>query len=311
MIRVEGMCKRFGERRVLDDLDFTVEPGERVALLGLNGAGKTTLLRVLLGLLSFEGDLTVAGHDVRRAGRRVRERVGYVPQRAPHFDGTVAETVAFICALRGTDVDVVAARLRTWSLPLTEHGAKPVRALSGGMLQKMLLALALGGDTPILLLDEPTANLDPHARRDFLDAVRTVSPGTTVLISSHRLSDIEVLARRAIVLHEGRIVFDDDITTLLSGTGPESLFWIRVPATQREDARHRLESLEGRVSVLRNGHALGIPLPREARADVLSRLTSGGIRVDDFWSDAPSLPDVLDRVLDRPKRTEPRGGDCP
>jgi ABC-type multidrug transport system ATPase subunit len=309
MIRVKGMRKRFGERRVLDGVDFTVESGERVALLGLNGAGKTTLLRALLGLLSFEGELTVAGHDVRRAGRRVRERVGYVPQRAPHFDGTVAETVAFVAALRGTDVDTVAQRLRAWNLPLTEHGTKPVRALSGGMLQKMLLALALGGDTPILLLDEPTANLDPHARRDFLAAVRTVDPGTTVLISSHRLSDIEILARRAIVLHEGRIVFDDDTTRLLSGTGPESMLWIRVPATQREDARHRLEALEGRVPITRNGHALGIPVPREARAEVLTHLTTGGIRVDDFWTDAPSLPDVLDRVLDRPERSEPRGDD--
>lgn len=214
MITARGLSQRFGRHVVLDRVTLSVASGERVALLGLNGAGKTTFMRCVLGLLPFDGELTVAGHNVRRDGLLVRGSLGYVPQRAPHFPGTLSDVLEFFSKLRGIAPDDVARQLGALGLDLGAHATKPVRALSGGMLQKLLLALALAARVPVLLLDEPTANLDPQARKEFLRALAAVPPETTVLLASHRLADVEAVADRVLVLHEGRLAFDGRLTDL-------------------------------------------------------------------------------------------------
>ena len=214
MIRAVGLRKEFGPRAVLDGLDLAVGRGERVALLGLNGAGKTTLFRCLLGLVRYGGTLEVDGLEVARRGRDVRERIGYVPQRPPHFPGSLAELVRFFSSLRGFDIADVGRRMDALGLSLEEHADKPVRALSGGMLQKTLLALATAAPLPVLLFDEPTANLDARARRDFVASLRDIPRETTVLLSSHRLDDIRAVADRLLLLRGGRIVFDGDFDEL-------------------------------------------------------------------------------------------------
>jgi len=297
MIRARALVKAFGGNHVLDGIDLTVEPGERVAVLGLNGAGKTTLMRCLLGLVRFGGSLEVAGVDVRRAGRAARARLGYVPQRAPQFEGSLADVVAFFAALRGANRGSVEARLEQFGLPLSEHGEKPVRTLSGGMLQKALLALALGEDVPLLLLDEPTANLDPRARREFVRALRQVDRATTVLLASHRLADVEALAERLVVLHEGRIVFDDSMHALKQRIGAVATLWVRVAPDRRPGADERLRARLGIATVLSNGAALGVRGDAAALADVLHELRTGGIQVEEFWTEAPSLHDLLEGAL--------------
>ncbi|GIW52082.1 MAG: ABC transporter ATP-binding protein [Gemmatimonadales bacterium] len=214
MIRARGLTKRYGAQAVLDRVDMEVKSGERVALLGLNGAGKTTLIRCLLGLVPFEGRLEVAGFDVARHGRAVRERVGYVPQRVPWLDGSLAEMVEFFSHLRGIDQSAVEAQLDRLGFDYAAHRLKAVRALSGGMLQKTLLALALASRAPLLLLDEPTANLDPPARRDFLAALKEVGRDVTIVLASHRLSDVRALADRIVVLHRGKVAFDGGVSAL-------------------------------------------------------------------------------------------------
>lgn len=297
MIRARGVTKRFGGHAVLDGLDFEVAPGERVALLGLNGAGKTTLFRCLLGLIPFEGELSVDGHDVRREGRTARERLGYVPQRAPHFEGTLAEWVEFFSRLRGVEPSVADDRLSELNLSLAEHGDKPVRALSGGMLQKALLALALGAGVPLLLLDEPTANLDPRSRRDFLRAVQRVDAGTTILLASHRLADVEAVAERLWVLHRGRFAFAGRMEELWARVRAEGTLWLRVPAQQRELARRHLEASPHVAGVLRNGKAIGVQVEHAARAAVVFDLQRAGVAVDDFWTEAPSMEELLEQLL--------------
>lgn len=214
MISARAVSKRFGDHVVLDEVTLGIGRGERVALLGLNGAGKTTFMRCLLGVLSFEGDLTVLGHDVRTNGLLARAALGYVPQRAPHFDGTLAEVLEFFSRLRGIAPPDVTTQLGALGLDLRAHATRPVRALSGGMLQKLLLALALAARVPVLLLDEPTANLDPHARKEFLRALAAVPRETTILLASHRLADVEAVADRVLVLHRGRLAFDGRLTDL-------------------------------------------------------------------------------------------------
>jgi ABC-type multidrug transport system ATPase subunit len=297
MILARSLSKAFGKHPVLADIDLTVQAGERLAILGLNGAGKTTLIRCFLGLIPFEGELEVAGVDVRSAGREARARLGYVPQRAPQFEGSLADVVAFFTTLRGASRDVAAARLEQFGLPLDEHGAKPLQALSGGMLQKVLLALALGDDVPLLLLDEPTANLDPRARREFLRVLSEVDRTTTVLLASHRLMDVEAVADRLVVLHDGHVMFDGSLPTLKRRIGAEATLWVRVTPAQRASADERLRSQFGADAVRANGTAVGIRGDAAVLGEVLHELRRAGISIEEFWTEAPSLHELLEGAL--------------
>lgn len=222
IVRSEELTRRYGERTVLDRLDFVIERGERVALLGSNGAGKTTLFRCLLGLIGFEGRLTVEGLECGPDGRDVRARIAYVPQAPPVFDLTLTRFVHLFAGLRGIPVGDVGERLEDLGLSLAEAGERPLRALSGGMIQKAYLALALAARTSVLLLDEPTTSLDPASRHELLDRLTGVSRDTTLILASHRLEEIEPLADRVMVLASGRIAFDGPLDALWSATGCEA-----------------------------------------------------------------------------------------
>jgi ABC-type multidrug transport system ATPase subunit len=297
VIHAVGLTKRFGSHTILDHLDLEVAQGERVALLGLNGAGKTTFMRCLLGLVPFEGALRVADRDVHGGGREARSRLGYVPQRAPSFDGTLGEVIDFFTRLRGTAPEAVEARLEALDLPLSEHGEKAVRTLSGGMLQKALLALALGAEVPLLLLDEPTANLDAKARREFLRSLQQVNDGTTILLASHRFADVEAVADRLLVLHRGSIAFDGRMQELRERVEDAVTLWIKVPPAMRDRARQQLQTTIELSTVLANGTALGVQAEHTARVDVLLELKRARIPVEDFWTETPSLHQLLEGVL--------------
>lgn len=293
MIELSGLTKRFGPRLVLDDLHFRIEPGERVALLGLNGAGKTTLLRCVMGLLSFRGAVRVDDVDVSAEGKRARGRIGYVPQRPPRFAMTLDSMVEFFSTVRGIAPARIEAELGRLGLPLTETGDLSLDALSGGMLQKTLLAIALAADPPVLLLDEPTANLDPRARADFMRALGDVEEGTTVLLASHRLDEVEALADRVWILHGGHTVFDGSLEDLRTRAGGERWLWVETTRDRREEVRDRFLRQAGREAVLANGARVGVRLPAVDRAAELCRLQSAGIPIDDFWIETPSLEEIV------------------
>ncbi len=297
MIAARELSLRFGRHPVLRDITLSIQRGERVALLGLNGAGKTTLIRCVLGLLPFQGQLAVAGYDVRRDGLRARNSLGYVPQRAPAFEGSLEEVLQFFSRLRGIDPAEVDRRLAALGLDLAAHATKPVRALSGGMLQKLLLALALAARVPLLLLDEPTANLDPAARREFLKALSAVEEETTILLASHRFSDVEAVAGRLLVLHQGRLAFDGRLADLRQAVEAASTLWLKIPAAAREAAARRLAARYPGTVVSGNGNGLGLRVPARERALALSELEEAGIPVENLWTETPSLHQILEQAL--------------
>jgi ABC-type multidrug transport system ATPase subunit len=211
MIQIDGVRKRFGRARVLDGVSFDVLTGQSVALWGSNGAGKTTLIRCVLGLIDFEGGVRVAGLDVRREGKRVRRLLGYVPQELAFYDDfRVIEAARFLARLRGADVGACEAGLA--SLGLAEHARKRVRELSGGMKQRLALSVALLNDPPVLVLDEPTSNLDSAGRRSLMELLlRVKGMGKTILFISHRPEEVRGLADRVLTLESGRVL--TDVTT--------------------------------------------------------------------------------------------------
>jgi len=214
MLSVRGLTKRFGPRTVLRDVSLTVGPGEAVAVLGPNGAGKTTLFRCVLGLLHFQGQVLVGGLDVRRYGRQVRRLLGYVPQ-APAFHPhmTVEETVRYYARLRGLPPDV--EREAATAMGLEAMAGKRVQELSGGMRQRLAVAVALLGRPPLLLLDEPIANLDRAGQAQLahlLEALR--AQGVAIVVASHHLGPLGPLVDRALVLEEGRVTYEGPLAAL-------------------------------------------------------------------------------------------------
>jgi ABC-type multidrug transport system ATPase subunit len=203
-IRVTNLTKYFGFAAAVNDVTFDVGSGETVVLWGANGAGKTTVVRCLLGIMPYVGQITVCGADVRLQGKYARRRMGYVPQEIRLYDTqTVREAAQFYAALRG--LRVVDDRLAAWGL--SDVAARRIGKLSGGMKQRLVLALALLADPPVLVLDEPTSNLDVEARRALLGYLEQCKRSSkTLVLCSHQADEVWRLADRVIVLEAGRMV---------------------------------------------------------------------------------------------------------
>lgn len=204
LVEVERLRLRLGGRRVLDDLSFEVAPGESVALTGPNGSGKTSILRCLLGLVPFEGRILVGGHDAVREPLAARALTGYLPQKPAFGDARAAEVLAFVARVRRLDRKRIPALLE--QVGLASFARARVRTFSGGMQQRLSLAVALYSDAPLLLLDEPTASLDREGQSTFADLVGFLRrQGRTLLIASHRPEEIAALTDRVLRLDEGRL----------------------------------------------------------------------------------------------------------
>jgi ABC-type multidrug transport system ATPase subunit len=291
-----GLGKFYGDQRVLSGLDFHIEAGERVALLGLNGAGKTTLFRCLLALTDFEGELHVNGDAVTPGRKEIRRKIGYVPQQAPLYDMSLTEFVAFFSALRGVAVEGPASTLAQLGMSLEETGDKALGELSGGMVQKALLGLALGSGSSVLLLDEPTANLDPGARRDLFRGVREIAAETTLLFASHRLDEIELLADRVLVLHGGRLAFDGTLEELWRETDAAPRLWLSVPSPEVDRVAGALRECPVVSDLRANGAGVEVDVRGDASLDLLLEVRQRGLPVTEFRTRPPSLEHVLDRL---------------
>lgn len=219
MIDVQSVRKRFGPVVALDGVSLSVRPGERVALVGTNGSGKTTLLRALCGLLRVEGRVHLYGEDVARVPQRALARLAYMPQVAPPLEVPVAELVRAHCALRGRTPAQVAAQAGRLGLDLESVARSRVRDLSGGTKQKLLAALALAAEAPVLVCDEPTANLDARTRAAFFEEVQARPADSILVLCSHRVEEVRHLVDRVVELKVGRVERDVPLTQLLSELG--------------------------------------------------------------------------------------------
>ena len=222
-LHVHALRKAFDGVKVLDGVTLELSAGRVTALLGPNGAGKTTLLKCILGLVHpDEGSVTVGDRQADALGR-YRADIGFMPQ-LPHFPGhmTGRELADMLDDLRGfqgtPDEELVAA------FELEGEMDKPFRTLSGGTRQKVNAALAFRYSTPVLVLDEPTAGLDPVASLALKEKVRRCrAEGRTVVVTSHKLGDLQSLADEVVFLHEGRVRFHGPLSRLLERAGRDTL----------------------------------------------------------------------------------------
>jgi ABC-type multidrug transport system ATPase subunit len=280
MIEITDLTKTFGRLRAVDGVTFRVRGGEAVALWGPNGAGKTTVIRCLLGLLRYRGRIAVAGMDARRAGKACRSAIGYVPQElAFHQDFRVDEGLSFFARLRRCGRDRPDAVLR--QVALGDHARKRIGELSGGLKQRLALAIALLPDPPILVLDELTASLDRAAREGFLAALSELAAaGKTILFTSHRSDEVQRLATRVVVMEAGRIRLECRPEELPARLDLRCVLRVVVPKQQLDAAASLLRRMD--VPVSRNGHGLFVEVPAADKAQPIRALLESRIDVCDF-----------------------------
>jgi Cu-processing system ATP-binding protein len=276
MIRFRGFTKRFGTQTAVEGLTLEVAAGEVVALLGPNGSGKTTSLKAAAGLVvPTEGEVVV-GEPPRPASDPAARRVcSFLPQKVAFPEAlTGREVVEFYRALRGTAADRTDEVLRFAAL--NGAGSRLVGTYSGGMVQRLGLAVAMLPDAPVLLLDEPTAALDPDGLCAFYGIVeRRRAEGRTVLFTSHQLGDVERLADRFVVLIEGRQVAAFSQRELADRLADRGLMRVRLAACP-PGLVERVRALAPHALWVEASQELIVPGPATLRPQVLDVVRAAG-----------------------------------
>ncbi|GGI09185.1 ABC transporter ATP-binding protein [Egicoccus halophilus] len=312
-----GVTRRFGEVVALDRLDLTIARGEVVGLLGHNGAGKTTTVRLLAGLLAADGGtVRVGGLDPTVDGATVRRRLGVLPAD-PVVDRrmTAAQNLAFAAdvfgmAEAGLDARIDAALER---FGLAGRGDDEVAGFSTGMRQRLSLARVLLPDPEVLLLDEPTAALDPIAARQVRRelAMLAAEEGRTVVVATHDLAEAELLCDRVVVLERGRIVVDGSPAELAAAHGTGGLL-LEVAPDQVDIVHRRLSRLAAvrDVEIDAAGRVRARGVPRDEIPGLVWALAAAELAVYEVRRLDPTLEEVYLALHDRaPVRAEAPGTD--
>ncbi len=214
-VELAQVGKRFGSMHALQDVSLQLPAGSRTALIGPNGSGKSTLTRIIMGMLTCTGEVRVGDLSPFKDRVQLLRQLAYVPQIAPRLAATVQEVVRAVAQLRQLEVEKIREVADALGLDLTATRRQQFRNLSGGMRQKLLLALALSADVSLLILDEPTASLDAGSRQRFFQMIEDLPNKPTLLLCSHRLEEIRHLVKRVLVLEEGRLSFDGEANAWL------------------------------------------------------------------------------------------------
>ena len=280
MIEIRDLTKRYGSTEVVKDFSLSIPEGESVALWGPNGAGKTTVVRCILGLVAYEGSIEVAGFDARRRGKAVRSLMGYVPQELSFYDDmTVVNLLDYSASLRGIGPERVDEVVEL--VDLESHQDKQVRELSGGLKQRLGLASALLPDPPILLLDEPTSNLDARARDAAIRLFEDLrSTGRTMIVTSHHMEEVGMLVDRVVAMEDGEITVECDPTELADRLGLRA--WLHLIV--RNDSADRALSVlqEQGFDAKMNAHGVLVEVSAQGKGEAVAALHHAGIDIEDL-----------------------------
>ncbi len=219
-IAIEHLSKAYGRIRALSNISFEIAPGEVIGLLGPNGAGKTTLMKILTGYLEPDaGDVRIHGIDVLADPLAAQRRIGYLPESAPLYgEMLVQEYLEMMAAMRGVPAERRTARMRDVirACGLADRVVQPIATLSKGYRQRVGIAQAIIHEPDILILDEPTTGLDPAQIAEIRDLIKQLAKKSTVLLSTHILSEVEMTCERVLVIMQGELRADAQLAELRS-----------------------------------------------------------------------------------------------
>jgi ABC-2 type transport system ATP-binding protein len=290
LIDVRGLTKRYGDRVVVDHFDMRVPKGRIYGFLGPNGSGKTTTIRMLCGLLTPDaGEGTCMGYNIRTQAALIKREVGYMTQRFGLYeDLTIEENLDFIARVYAVQERARKVRETLERLGLSTRRDQLAGALSGGWKQRLALAACLIHSPRLLLLDEPTAGVDPAARRDFWDQIHDLTAaGLTVLVSTHYMDEAERCHELAYIAY-GKLLTRGTVAEVIAGAG---LVTWAVSGANLTEVAHRLREAEGIRSVAPFGITLHVSASStQAVADALAALPFKELAAEAI---EPSLEDVF------------------
>lgn len=282
-LTIETVCKDRGKTRVLSDISLTLEPGQRVALLGHNGAGKSTLIKSILGLTPIQAG-TIRICTAAPGSAQARRDTAYLPEAVSfHPALTGREQLSLFAKLSGTNADVPALLDR---VGLVDAMDRRIGAYSKGMRQRLGLAQVLLGQPKLALLDEPTSGLDPISRQDLYAIIdELAAQGTAVLIASHALTEVEARTDRIAIMRKGRMVADDTLANLSALAG--------LPIRLRVRARANADALAAELGGNRiNGASVELLCSPADKMQALRRIAGLGDAVADVEMTPPKLEDL-------------------
>ena len=255
MIEVKNLVKKYSGNPALLGISFTADKGEIVGLLGPNGAGKSTTMNIITGYIeASEGTVTVDGFEIGKNPKEVKKRIGYLPETAPLYtDMTVSGYLNFVCALKGVKSgrkEHIADILEITGL--ADCAKRLIKNLSKGYRQRVGIAQALVGNPQILILDEPTAGLDPAQILQTLDLIKTLREDRVIIISSHVLSEISACCDRVLVINKGSLAADVKTSELSSVFSKNKRLSLEIEGDPDTAVKY-LERISGVVSVSDNG----------------------------------------------------------
>lgn len=305
MIEAERLTKRYGELIAVDNLSFQIDKGEICGFLGPNGAGKTSTMRMLTGFMPpTSGKGRVAGFDLFTHPMEVKKRIGYLPESTPLYTETrVAEYLDFVAEIKGLRG---AARRKAvadvMEKTMISHRQRSlIGSLSKGLKQRVGLAQALLGDPEVLVLDEPTIGLDPKQIREIRALIKDLAGRRTVILSSHILSEIQMICSRVLIINSGRLIASDTIDRL-SGRGERRISAvIDGPAGEVAEALRRLPGVTG-VDVSESGpgsarYAIGVAQDENPRKELVRLVAEKDWDLVEMSGAAESLEDVYIRLI--------------
>lgn len=298
-IQVSNLTKRFTNSVAVDDVSFEIKRGETFALLGPNGSGKTTTLKCLVGLtLPTSGKIEVDGLNISRRPREAKRLMSFLPQRVAFSDQlTGREVLEFYCRLRRLPSKRIDETLNTPNFHFNGFFDKSVSQFSGGMIQRLGLAVACLPDAPVLVLDEPTASLDPHGAIQFREFLASLKRnGKTIVFSSHVLADVEHLADRVAIMVGGRLVTLKSVTALRD----ELMLGARMRVTLVALNSHLIEAAKraGAIEVKVEKNSLLLKSRAADRREILRALELAGGKIETFGTEDVSLEDVYLNYVD-------------
>jgi ABC-2 type transport system ATP-binding protein len=210
LVSVKNVYKKFLGEYVLNDVNLEIQKGDRIAMMGPNGAGKTTLIRAMLGFYHIDkGEIKVSGYNPVKQRVDVLKSVSFIPQMPPPIKLSLGELISFVEKSSNIEREVILQESLKMDLDLEKNISKQFLKLSGGMKQKLLIAIALAKKSSLLIFDEPTANLDPKARESFYELLKNLNSECTTIFITHRLDEIEKLVNRKVYMDLGQVVEDE------------------------------------------------------------------------------------------------------
>jgi ABC-type multidrug transport system ATPase subunit len=279
IVKIDNVEKKYGKFTALHKLSLEIKPGAHILILGPNGAGKTTLIKSIMGILNFKGKITIDGIDVNKDPRGAKKVIGYVPQNYAFYEAlSIYEHAKLTTRLKNLGTEQIEEKLRL--VNLWDARKRKVRACSDGMKQRLGIALALIGNPKLLLLDEPTSNIDLRGQLEFQRLLRALlAQGKTMITTSH-LTGLGELASEVIIIDHGRVITRGPPEELMSRLSVNDTLFVRVRGADADSVTKLAKDL-GAFDFEVDGEWLRASVPSKIKLGVLKGLVNSPYNISD------------------------------